>query len=101
MPSRSINQPSESRTALAQDVEFVRFLNERLADSQRDADRCQSDIETLMAQVEAKRREQGEHLNIADACRAGIQIADRSLRPAPQLTPRSAEPTALEAEVQS
>jgi hypothetical protein len=79
--------PNDDRSTLAHDVEFLRFLSERLADSQREADRCQHDIDTLMAQVDSKRREQAEHLNIVDACTAGLKIADRSTRPAPVLAP--------------
>lgn len=83
--NRRINASTEDRPALQQDVEFIRFLTERLADAQRDADRCQSDIDTWMAQIDSKRREQAEHLKIAEACTAGIGINDRSLRPAPQI----------------
>ncbi len=85
--TRSLTTPGEDRSSLAQDVEFLRFLAERKADEQRNADRCQADIDTLMAQVDSKRREQSEHLNIVEACEAGLGINDRAARPAPQLTP--------------
>lgn len=83
--SRRLNAPTEERSSLAQDVEFLRFLTERLADAKRDSDRCQNDIDTWMEQIESKRREQSEHMRIIDACQAGIGINDRSLRPAPQI----------------
>ncbi len=83
MTRRMLNDTS--REALAQDVEFNRFLQERSADAQRDADRLQSEIETLMMQLDSKRREQGEHLNIVEACQGGLS---RTTRPAPKLVPK-------------
>ncbi len=44
-----------------------------------------------MEQIESKRREQTEHLNIVQACDGGLTINDRTNRPAPQLTPRTVE----------
>lgn len=85
--TRRINAPSEERSNLSMDVEFYRFLGERKADSQRDADRLQGEIETLLCQVDSKRREQDEHLNIVQACADGLA---RQTRPAPTLTPREA-----------
>lgn len=81
---------STTRENLAQDQEFLRFLQERKADAQRDADRLQSEIETLMCQVDSKRREQAEHLNIVMACDGGLA---KQTRPAPSLTPRVAAMT--------
>lgn len=84
---RSLTNQGDDRSTLAHDVEFLRFLQERLADSQREADRCQHEVDTLMAQVDGKRREQAEHLNIVDVCTAGLKIADKSTRPASVLAP--------------
>lgn len=82
------NQITDDRPGLAQDREFLRFLQERMADEQREADRLQNEIETLLAQVDVKRREQDERLNIVAACAAGIAINDKAQRPAPTLAPR-------------
>ena len=87
--SRRLNPPDEDRPVLSQDMEFLRFLSERQADAQRDADRCQHDIDTWMAQIDAKRTEQTEHLRIVEACTAGLAINNRAQRPAPELTTRS------------
>ncbi len=89
--NRRLNPPGEERSNLANDVEFLRFLEQRKADAQRESDRLQSEIETHLEQVSAKQREQGEYLTIVDACTAGLGVADRSNRPAPTLSPHIAE----------
>ena len=86
MSTRRLNPPNDDRPVLSQDVEFLRFLSERQADAQRDADRCQHDIETWLAQIDSKRAEQSEHLRIVEACTAGIGITTRANRPAPEIT---------------
>lgn len=83
------NQITDDRPGLAQDREFLRFLQERMADEQREADRLQNEIETLLAQADVKRREQDERLNIVAACAAGIAINDKAQRPAPTLAPHA------------
>lgn len=82
------NQITDERSALAMDREFIRFMTERQADEQREADRLQHEIETLLAQADAKRQEQTERLNIVAACAAGIAINDKASRPAPVLAAR-------------
>lgn len=81
-----------TRESLQQDVEFLRFLAERQADAQRDADRCQTEVDTWMEMIDSKRREQAENLRIVEACVAGLAINNRINRPAPQLTPKPEEP---------
>lgn len=88
----SVTNQSDERSTLAHDAEFLRFLGERLADEQREADRLQSEIDGLMAQVDSKHREQSERLNIVDACRAGIELTGNANRHAPQITTRDATP---------
>lgn len=92
MGAPKLNAPSDNRTNLAQDQEFYRFLQRRRADCQNEADRLQSEIETLMAQVDAKRQEQSEYLNIVLACDGGLGLVDKTNRPAPTFSPHSAAP---------
>ncbi len=87
----SATNSSDDRSLLRHDVEFQRFLTERQADEQREADRLQHEIDTLLEQVDCKRREQAERLNVIDACMAGLGINDKTNRPAPTLTQRPPE----------
>lgn len=82
-----LNPPGEERSNLANDVEFLRFLEQRRADAQREADRLDAECETHLEQVAAKRREQGEYLTIVEACVAGLGVSNRASRPAPVLSP--------------
>lgn len=77
-----------TRESLAMDAEFNKFLFERRADEQRDVDRLDSEIDTLQCQIDSKRREQTEHLNIIEVCNGGLA---KQNRPAPQLTPKPEE----------
>lgn len=94
--NRRLNPPGEERSNLANDVEFLRFLEQRKADAQRECDRLQSEIETHLEQVTAKRQEQGEYMTIVEACAAGLGVTDRSNRPAPTLTQREPDPPVLD-----
>lgn len=80
-------RPSDTRPSVPQDQAFQRVLTERRADAQRDADRLQSEIDALLEQVDSKRREQAEHLNVVDACDRGLDVRARASRPTPQLAP--------------
>lgn len=81
-------RPPDTRPSVPQDLAFQRFLTERRADAQRDADRLQSEIDQLLEQVDSKRREQAEHLNILDACEGGMTVHAKANRPAPTITTR-------------
>lgn len=87
----TFNQPTaDSRASLLrQDIEFMRYMTERRADAEREADRCQHEIDTMMASIEAKRLEQDEYLRIVDACSAAGAVIEG--RPAPKLTGKKEE----------
>lgn len=87
--TRHLPTDDTARPSLAQDTVFIKFLAERRADAQRDAERLQGEIDLLTAQIEGKRDEQTEHMRIVAACTAGLEVANRENRPAPELTTSS------------
>lgn len=79
---------SEDRPNLDQSVEFKRWIGERRADAARASERIQSEIETLLAELDAKRIEQKEQDEIVQRCDAATTLDLKANRPAPKLTTR-------------
>ena len=96
--TRRLPTDDTARPSLAQDTVFIKFLAERRADAQRDAERLQGEIDLLTAQIEGKRDEQTEHMRIVDMCDAGLDVTRRENRPAPELAPRQTDPALSQAD---
>lgn len=88
MSSRTRLIASEERPTLDQSVEFRRWLDNKRADAARASDRLQTEIETLLAELDGKRIEQREQDEIVSRCDAALTIDVKASRPAPKLTPR-------------
>lgn len=88
---KSINAVSNIRENLDQSVEFRRFLTGKKSDASHESEKLEHEIETLLAEIDSKRKEQGEQDDIVARCDAALTIDVTPNRPAPQLSPKTEE----------